>query len=488
MINLPQAFLKRAEKQLGNEYEAFVKSYEDERTYGLRVNLLKCAKVDFVEKMPFTLEQVPWADEGFYYPENERPGKHPFHEAGAYYIQEPSAMSAVTLLEPEPGEKILDLCAAPGGKSSQIAARMNGKGLLVSNEIIPDRARILAQNVERMGIRNCVVTNENAEKLEGRFLNFFDRILVDAPCSGEGMFRKDETAVAEWTEENVLMCAERQSGILDCAANMLRPGGVLVYSTCTFSEEENEKNIEAFLERHQDFKLETMERLWPHKLKGEGHFISRLVKSVDGPTAIYRAEKSELFYETSSKTKKNGKTGRDNSDGSRGRKGKYYDEDWDSKKNRKGKGRSEAVITLNEETLKDFLVNELGIKEEVSDEMFNSAVINVFGENVYLTPAEIGSISGLNVARPGLHIAVNKNNRLEPAHALAMSLRPFEVNKYINLTVDEAFKYQCGESVSCGEQDKGWTVLFTEDFSIGMGKASNSVVKNHYPKGLRIQK
>lgn len=487
MNNLPEAFIKRVEEQLGNEYEAFISSYEEARSYGLRVNLLKCDRETFIEKMPFNLEQVPWAEEGFFYREEERPGRHVFHDAGAYYIQEPSAMSAVALLEPAPGDRILDLCAAPGGKSSQIAGRMGGRGLLVSNEIMPERAKILAQNIERMGVRNCVVTNENASKLEGRFLGFFDKILVDAPCSGEGMFRKDPTAVAEWTPENVLMCAKRQSEILDCAANMLRPGGVLVYSTCTFSEEENERNVEAFLERHQDFKLETMERLWPHKLRGEGHFISRIVRLADGPTAVYRAETFETNYAVSSKSGKN-KAGKDIVENGRGKKGKYFEEDWNSNKGRKGKGKQEASLIIDEKTLKNFLTEEVGIKSEVTDELFRNSVINVFGENIYLTPASFGTLSGLNTTRPGLHIAVNKNNRLEPAHALAMSLRPDEVEKSAQVSLEEAFKYQCGETVNCSDNLSGWTVLFANDFSLGIGKASNGVIKNHYPKGLRIQR
>ncbi len=463
LISLPEAFKEAMRDLIKNEYDEFISSYEDTRVYGLRANLLKAKLDDFSSKMPFELEPIRWAEEGFYYEEEAHPGKHPYHESGAYYIQEPSAMSAVALLDPEPGDKILDLCAAPGGKSSQIAGRLNGRGLLVSNEIMLERAKILSQNIERMGVRNCVVTNENAHKLEGRFLGFFDKILVDAPCSGEGMFRKDENAIAEWTPENVIMCAKRQSEILDCAANMLRAGGALVYSTCTFAKEENEDSINNFLERHPDFKLETMERLWPHKVKGEGHFVARLCKMNDGPTSVFRAERYESSLLNTDLGKKKGKPGRDS----------------------KG-GKGNSGISIDEKSLKQFLLTEVGIKQDVVDEMFEAAFVSIFGDNIYLTPKSFGSLSGLCIVRPGLHIAVNKGNRLEPAHALAMTLRNYELTKMIDLDVDAATKYLRGEIVNCEEEMKGWCVVFTDGFSTGFGKASQGVMKNHYPKGLRI--
>ena len=297
---LPQDFQIRMKKLLQDEYQDFLKTYEKKRLYGLRLNLLKTSRENFLEQMPFALTEILWTPDGFYYEEESQPGKHIFHEAGAYYIQEPSAMAVVEVLAPKPGEKILDLCAAPGGKSTQIAGKMSGEGLLVSNEIVPSRAKILSQNIERMGIANAVVCNETPERLAERFPLFFDRILVDAPCSGEGMFRKEETAIHEWSPENVKMCAKRQCSILEQAACMLRPGGTLVYSTCTFSPEENEGVISMFLREHDDFAIEesalerffapgradwvenpadslvhTM-RLWPHKIAGEGHFIAKL--------------------------------------------------------------------------------------------------------------------------------------------------------------------------------------------------------------------
>ncbi|MCR5116147.1 MAG: RsmB/NOP family class I SAM-dependent RNA methyltransferase, partial [Lachnospiraceae bacterium] len=277
-MRLPEQFKARMEKELGPEYGAFIASYEDTRLYGLRCNLLKSDPKAFCEKMPFLLSKIEFAEAGFYYNDEERPGKHVYHEAGAYYIQEPSAMSAVTELDVKEGDIVLDLCAAPGGKSTQIASYLNGQGLLVTNEINKDRAVILSSNIERMGVRNAVVTSEASDSLARHFPLFFNKILVDAPCSGEGMFRKDETAVSEWSPENVSMCAKRQEEILKNAASMLAPGGTLVYSTCTFSREENEDNIEKFINENPDFELLLIKRLMPHVIKGEGHFVAKLKK------------------------------------------------------------------------------------------------------------------------------------------------------------------------------------------------------------------
>ena len=244
-INLPPDFLLEMEHlmETEEEYQAFLESYQKKRAYGLRRNPLRYDREEFERKMPFKLRPIPWTKEGYYYEPEEQPGKNPYHEAGDYYIQEPSAMAVVELLDPKPGEYICDLCAAPGGKSSQIAGRLMGQGLLVSNEYVPKRAQILAQNMERMGVPNCVILNEDTVKLSQRFPGFFDRIVIDAPCSGEGMFRKDETAIENWSLQNVDLCAKRQMEILENGAGMLKPGGILVYSTCTFSEKEDEQVI-----------------------------------------------------------------------------------------------------------------------------------------------------------------------------------------------------------------------------------------------------
>ena len=286
---LPQAFLDRMARQLGAEYPAFLESLERPRAVALRFNPLKGA----VPGLPFVKEIVPWEPLGYYYDPDARPGLHPYHEAGVYYLQEASAMSAVALLDPQPGELICDLCAAPGGKSTQIAGHLGGTGLLLCNEINPKRSKILSRNIERLGIHNALVTNEHPQNLAKRYKGLFHRVLIDAPCSGEGMFRKEEAAVTDWSEETVQMCARRQLEILESGAELVRTGGRLVYSTCTFAPEENEQVIERFLAKHPEFTPETVDapwftpgdngtfRMWPHKLKGEGHFGAVLKKTAD---------------------------------------------------------------------------------------------------------------------------------------------------------------------------------------------------------------
>ena len=299
---LPEQFLNRMKQMLGDEFPAFLESYEQDKYQALRINSQKTTISSFMEKSPFSLKQVPWEKNGFYYQKTDAPGKHPYHAAGVYYIQEPSAMAPAAYLEAQPGERVLDLCAAPGGKSTQIAAAMGGEGLMISNEIHPARAKILSENIERMGIRNGMVINESPQSLAKIFESYFDRIMVDAPCSGEGMFRKNTDACEEWSPENVENCAMRQQEILTCAAFMLRPGGRIVYSTCTFAPEENEGTISRFLEEHPEFHmvevplyegmsparpewtkypakdLQSGIRLFPHKLHGEGHFLAVLEK------------------------------------------------------------------------------------------------------------------------------------------------------------------------------------------------------------------
>ncbi|WP_162162970.1 RsmB/NOP family class I SAM-dependent RNA methyltransferase, partial [Gorillibacterium massiliense] len=278
-LSLPIEFITRIREQLGPEAEAFLASYAEARTQGLRCNPLKAAPDDAVWKnlrQLFQLEAVPWCPTGFYYPEEARPGRHPYHAAGLYYIQEPSAMASAEQLAPEPGETVLDLAGAPGGKSTQIAGMLQGRGLLVANEIHPGRARILSENIERMGISNAIVTSMTPDSLAVRFPFFFDRIMLDAPCSGEGMFRKDPDAAEEWNAGSPAFCAARQKDILKDAVKMLKPGGILGYSTCTFNREENEEVIQWLLAEYPLFRLLASERIWPHKERGEGHFVAFL--------------------------------------------------------------------------------------------------------------------------------------------------------------------------------------------------------------------
>lgn len=281
MTNLPENYLKNMQKLLGSEYGEFLLSYEKPSVKGLRFNMNK-ARPDTVEKLisEWKLEPVPWCRSGYYYPDGLRPGLSPYHDAGVFYIQEPSAMSVTESFEIGDTDRVLDLCAAPGGKSTAAAEKC---GVLLSNEIMPDRARILSSNVERMGFSNTVVSSAAPERLASVFPLYFNIVICDAPCSGEGMMRKDETAVSEWSLENVKMCAERQKNILKYAAGMVCPGGRLIYSTCTFEACENEDQISSFLAEHSDFTLISEKRIWPHKQMGEGHFCAVLKKSGETP-------------------------------------------------------------------------------------------------------------------------------------------------------------------------------------------------------------
>lgn len=470
---LPLQFMERMQEMLKEEYPLFLESYEKQNYQSLRVNPLKGSREEFLKKAPFSLKPVVWAEDGFYYDSKDQPGKHPFHEAGVYYIQEASAMAPVTYLVPCPGEQVLDLCAAPGGKSTQIGAAMKGEGILVCNEIHPARAKILSENVERMGIKNALVTNETPDRLAEYFPEYFDRILVDAPCSGEGMFRKKEEACREWSPENVRMCAARQDDILDAAARMLRCGGRLVYSTCTFAPEEDEGSIRRFLLRHPDFEIEKaakfpgMEggrkewisaenggspgegdetaglpadfriadtiRLWPHKLAGEGHYLAVLTKCGSVPEG-YR-------------------------------------------------GRSLLGIQkgIPEKEYKGFTAFA---KENLSTSL--KGTVFSFGEQLYLAPENMPALRGLKVLRPGLHLGTIKKDRFEPSHALALALRADQVKRSADLAADSAeAKAWIGGLTLPWEGEKGWYLVTVSGYSLGWGKLAGGILKNHYPKGLR---
>ena len=464
-LGLPEAFLARMQAMLGSEYEAFIRSYEEERSYGLRRNPLKSDDTEFEARMPFSLKKIPWAETGYFCDREAQPGKHVLHEAGAYYIQEPSAMAVADLLKAEPGECICDLCAAPGGKSTQLAGWMQGGGLLVSNEIIPSRARILSQNMERLGVRNCVVLNEDTDLLAEQFPQFFHGIIVDAPCSGEGMFRKNSLACEEWSEEQVDLCADRQLIILENADRMLLPGGRMIYSTCTFAPQENEGVLVRFLRKHPEYSLielpayEGMERgradwvaafgkvadfteterarihleyslrLWPHKISGEGHFIAGLYK--EGDCAGRADGYARAGIPCGGKNSKN--------------KGQEIIKAWECF--------ADEVLVHGKETVQ--------------------GVYEIFGDYLYLVPEQMRTLHGLKVERAGLALGQWKKNRFEPDHALAMALRPEEVKYSCALTKEEADRYLRGEAVSCTDKS-GWVLMTYEGYSLGWGKASGS--------------
>ena len=428
---LPEAFLERMKHQLGDEYEDFLGSLERPRAVALRYNPLKGP----APKLPFVGESVPWEPEGFYYDPDSRPGLHIYHEAGVYYLQEASAMAPVALLDPQPGEKNCDLCSAPGGKTTQIAGRMMGRGFLLCNEWSPKRAKILSRNIERMAVANALVTNESTDRLAARFPGFFDRVLVDAPCSGEGMFRKEEAAITDWSQETVEMCARRQAEILHNAARMVRPGGRLVYTTCTFAPEEDELAVAVFLESHPDFEPEVIDtpwfvpapngghRLWPHKLLGEGHFAAVLKKTngeeeADIPTVS--GEKLPKEWQTFAKV---------------------------------------LGITLP------------------------PGKAGAFGTNLFWVPEETPDLKKLKVLRPGLELGEVKKGRFEPAHALALWLKDCRNTEHYGAESEEMKAYIHGDVVP--SEKKGWCLVCSDDYSIGWGKGDGRVLKNHYPKGLR---
>ena len=427
---LPDGFLKRMEKQLGQEYPQYLAALELPRAVALRFNPLKGE----MPALPFVKEPVPWEPMGFYYDPESRPGLHPYHEAGVYYLQEASAMAPVTLLDPQPGERVCDLCAAPGGKTTQIAGKMAGEGFLLCNEINPKRAKILSRNIERLGVANALVTNEHPQTLADRFTGFFDRVLIDAPCSGEGMFRKEEAAVTDWSQETVEMCAHRQAEILHSGAALVRPGGRLVYSTCTFAPEENEMAVAEFLKKHPEFTPEKVDapwftptenggfRLWPHKLRGEGHFA-----------AVLR------------------KTGAAEPEGAVA-KGQPLPKQWEA------------------------FAKQLNIS-------LPAGKVILFGQSLYWAPMDLPPIERLRVLRPGLELGEVKKDRFEPAHALALWLK--DAGNTIDLPADSPLlqAYMHGEAIPA--KVKGWCLVKTDGYSIGWGKGDGNVLKNHYPKGLR---
>ncbi len=476
------------------------------------------------------LSKVPWAENGYYYEMGDQPGKHPFHEAGLYYIQEPSAMMPVGLLEVRPGERILDLCAAPGGKSVQIAAALRGRGILVCNEIHPARAKILAENIERMGIGNVCVLNETPERLAEVFAGYFDRILVDAPCSGEGMFRRNETAVREWSPENVELCARRQDGILDCAAGMLRAGGRMVYSTCTFAPEEDEGSVSRFLRRHGEFGillvdkerlglsgcngvsgyvedpapgLEETVRLWPHKVRGEGHFAAALGKEGIIPDChtgslvrqfTKEAEKAvpeefRLFCAENLRLSK-GNASMALSETERGA-GQNAVQDTGSGK---GQRRREASAEKRTKAKGNQRPQTFGAPdmEEMLCALGRATGLNGlltfmnFGDNLYLIPGDMPSLKGLKVLRPGLHLGEMKKNRFEPSHALALALDPRSAAHVWNLDAcDPTVSAYLNGQTFPAEGEKGWYLICVEGFGLGWGKLAAGSMKNHYPRGLR---
>ncbi len=458
-MKLPQKFIDKMEALLGEEYEDFIGSYDTNPYHGLRVNRLKLDVEEFKRISPFKLQSIPWTKDGFYYqPESDQaiaPGKHPYYHAGLYYIQEPSAMAPAAIIDAKPGEKILDLCAAPGGKSIQIAAGLNGRGILVANDINSNRVKALVKNIELYGVKNAVVTNETPQHLAEKFEGYFDKILVDAPCSGEGMMRKDENAAKSWEKFNIESCSTMQRDILKYVDRMLKPGGILCYSTCTFSPEENEGTMTWFLENNPYYEVIEIQkvggmssgnpqwikgnnelthsvRFWPHKIKGEGHYVALLRKK----------------------------------DGMNSHATKYINQ----------------PVEKQSETL----------WEEFETDNINETLkgtIQVYGHNLCLIPDELPDIKGLNVIRTGLQLGSIEKKRFKPSQALVMALPIHQFKDVLNLDIgaQEVIRYLKGETLMLSGE-KGWRVVGVGGYPIGWGKQIDGILKNGYPKAWRKMK
>jgi 16S rRNA C967 or C1407 C5-methylase (RsmB/RsmF family)/NOL1/NOP2/fmu family ribosome biogenesis protein len=477
LSEIPSAFLERMARLLRDEYPAFLASYDMPPSTGLRVNTLKIAPEVFRQIMPFELAPVPWCSAGFTIVEDDaEPGKHPYHAAGLYYLQDPSAMAVAELLDPQPGERVLDLASAPGGKATHMAARMRGQGLLVANEIHAKRAWELAGNLERWGVTNVAITNERPERLVERLEGFFDRVLVDAPCSGEGMMRKGEAARVEWAPDLMHGCALRQSGILEQAAALVRPGGRLAYSTCTFNPEENEGTVARFLDAHPEFTLTEPSRrpgfspgrpdwlgvaaglapaqdaghlqedastdsradltravrLWPHLAPGEGHFIAVMHKHDAEPATTAPRP-------------------------------------WHP-----------ARLPRPVEAAYHAFCAEHLAAEPTGERLA------LVGSYLYALEGALPDLTGLRFLHPGWWLGTIMKDRFEPSHALALALPPASVRRSVSLAPrDPALAaYLRGEGFrSTGEA--GWLLVCVDGYPLGWGKRVGETVKSHYPRGLR---
>jgi NOL1/NOP2/sun family putative RNA methylase len=458
MVDLPPAYLHRMQRLLADGYTEFLSSYDEPPAVGLRVNSLKLTAEKFKALSPYKLSPIPWAEMGFLVPPNERPGKHPYFAAGLYYVQDPSAMAVVELLQPQPGERILDLAAAPGGKTTHIAARMAGRGLLVANDIGQRRARYLVNNLERWGACNVVITNESSTRLAGHFGQYFDRVLVDAPCSGEGMFRKEPVSRGKWTPKEVQRYASLQNTILRDAALLVRSGGLLVYATCTFAPQENEGTIARFIKAHPDFEvvgtssfpgmapgrpdwllddervpnLDLTVRIWPHQAPGEGHFIAVLRQKGGGnqPRNEYPGQLAGLPSD---------------------------------------------ISHLYQTFCDDYLINPPHLQN-----------LALKGSKLYMLPALMPDLQGLRVFHWGWWLGTGKKKRFEPSYALAMGLEAEDVRHQVPFTADDprAKAYLHGQVLPSPGPD-GWVVVTVDGYPMGWAKRVQGKIKSHSPRWLR---
>lgn len=458
-LKLSEEYLNRMRDLLGEEeFSAYLKSFDEERLYGLRVNTAKVTPEAFPELVSWDLKPVPWIPNGFYYEGTERPAKDPYYYAGLYYLQEPSAMTPAMLLPVEPGDRVLDLCGAPGGKSTELGVKLAGKGVLISNDISNSRAKALLKNLELWGISNICVTSETPDKLADVFGPWFDKILIDAPCSGEGMFRKDDDMVKSYEERGPEYYSEIQKEITDQAVRMLAPGGLLLYSTCTFSRCEDEEIIFHILENHQEMELIRLPlfegasggigldgciRLFPHKIKGEGHFISLLRKNGGG------AQRTAAGIRERSRMEPQGK-------------------------------KASALPT----ELTDFLA--------LMNREFDGSRIMIKNDSVYYLPEDFVPAKELRYLRTGLLLGELKNKRFEPGQALAMTLHAEEFRQTISWKKedDRVIRYLKGETISLTPEEgpvKGWCLVCVDGYPLGFAKGTGMALKNKYYPGWRWQ-
>ena len=497
-MNLPKEFEEKMKTLLGSEYEEYTACYDEPRHYGLRVNTAKISVEDFLKIAPWPLEPVPWIENGFYYDgDHIQPSKHPYYFAGLYYLQEPSAMTPASRLPVEPGDRVLDVCAAPGGKATELGAKLQGTGVLAANDLSSSRAKGLLKNLELFGIGNVLVLSEEPGKLVSYFEGYFDKILIDAPCSGEGMFRKDKKMVKAWEEHGPSFFSKIQKSIITQAAQMLRPGGMLLYSTCTFSPEENEqiiawvlrefpemqlipmKGYEGFSEGRPDLadgnpELKKCVRIWPHHMDGEGHFVALMQKSRTPEMDDVSPEKSSAYISEADE---------ESSDHDDVKKKKKK-----AKKGRKDqKERNEAAGCTRQEraVLESFFAD---VKAEVDWKR-----IEVRKGFAYYLPEGVEGKKNLVFVRNGLYLGEIRKDRFEPSQAFAMVLQKKEFASSIDFPAkdERVIRYLKGETVDvsdleCGKE-KGWQLVCVDGYPLGWGKLVNGTLKNKYLSGWRMK-